>query len=116
MSGITFAGISVKTSAKAVSIPEYATGGIVTREHIARVGEDGAEAIIPLEHNTEWIDRVASRMSGSTSNTEVVSKLDEVIALLKNQKIYLDSGQLVGGIADKMDRKLGSVARLKGRA
>lgn len=115
MSGVTFAGISVEASAEAVSVPEYATGGIVTREHIARVGENGAEAIIPLENNTEWIDKVASRMSGNTSNSAVSSKLDEVISLLKNQKIYLDSGQLVGGIANKMDRKLGSMARLKGR-
>ena len=96
-------------------IPHYATGGIVTREHIARVGEDGAEAIIPLEHNTEWIDKVAARMSGSTSNSAVAAKLDEVISLLKNQKIYLDGRTLVGGIANEMDRKLGSMARLKGR-
>jgi hypothetical protein len=93
----------------------HAKGGIVTREHIARVGEDGAEAIIPLEHNTEWIDKVASRMSGNTSNSAVVAKLDELILLMKNQKIYLDGRALVGGIAGEMDRKLGSVARLKGR-
>lgn len=93
----------------------HAKGGIVTREHIARVGEDGAEAIIPLEKNTEWIDRVAARMSGSTSNSEVAAKLDEVISLLKNQKIYLDGKTLVGGISGEMDRKLGSMARLKRR-
>lgn len=93
----------------------HATGGIVTREHIARVGEDGAEAIIPLEKNTEWIDRVAARMSGSTSNSAVMAKLDELISLLKNQKIYLDGKTLVGGISGEMDKKLGSMARLKRR-
>ncbi|MBE6845574.1 MAG: hypothetical protein E7508_07690, partial [Ruminococcus sp.] len=48
-----------------LNLAGHAKGGIVTREHIARVGEDGAEAIIPLEKNTEWIDKVAARMSGS---------------------------------------------------
>lgn len=96
-------------------IPHYATGGIVTREHIARVGEDGAEAIIPLEKNTEWIDKVAARMSGSVGNNEIAGLLKEMISLLKNQKIYLDGRTLVGGIANEMDRKLGSMARLKGR-
>ncbi|MBQ8435667.1 MAG: hypothetical protein IJX24_06640 [Oscillospiraceae bacterium] len=115
MSGVTFSGISVEGMVESTSLPHYATGGIVTREHIARVGEDGAEAIIPLEHNTEWIDKVAARMSGSTSNSAVAAKLDEVISLLKNQKIYLDGRTLVGGIANEMDRKLGSMARLKGR-
>ncbi|MBQ3566382.1 MAG: hypothetical protein IJA12_04305 [Oscillospiraceae bacterium] len=115
MSGITFSGISATVSAESVSIPHYATGGIVTKEHIARVGEDGAEAIIPLEHNTEWIDRVAERMNGSVGNSEVVTLLNEIKTLLTNQKIYLDGKSLVGGIANEMDRKLGSMARFKRR-
>lgn len=123
MSNISIPEISVpgKSYSGAINSPSdaklvgHATGGIVTREHIARVGEDGAEAIIPLEKNTEWIDRVAARMSGSTSNSEVAAKLDEVISLLKNQKIYLDGKTLVGGISGEMDRKLGSMARLKRR-
>lgn len=123
MSNISIPEISVpvKSYSGAINSPSdarlaaHAKGGIVTREHIARVGEDGAEAIIPLEKNTEWIDRVAARMSGSTSNSAVMAKLDEVISLLKNQKIYLDGKTLVGGISGEMDRKLGSMARLKRR-
>lgn len=47
------------------SIYRHAKGGIITDamlfgNHL--VGESGAEAIIPLEHNTEWIDRVAERL------------------------------------------------------
>jgi len=115
MSGVTFSGVSVDSAVESTSLPHYATGGIVTREHIARVGEDGAEAIIPLEKNTEWIDKVAARMSGSVGNNEIAGLLKEMISLLKNQKIYLDGRTLVGGIANEMDRKLGSMARLKGR-
>lgn len=40
-----------------------ATGGVVTRRSILEVGEDGREAIIPLENNTQWISNVASQIS-----------------------------------------------------
>lgn len=49
-----------------------ATGGIVTRAQVRLVGEDGAEAIVPLEKNTHWIDLVAEKvaiaMNGSVVN------------------------------------------------
>ena len=50
-------------------MPLLAKGGIVNRPVIA--GEDGAEAIIPLERNTEWIDKVARQLE-SSSNSENV--------------------------------------------
>lgn len=43
-----------------------ARGGIVDRATLLGntvAGEDGAEAIIPLERHTEWIDRVADRLA-----------------------------------------------------
>ena len=95
----------------------HAKGGIVTREHIARVGEDGAEAIIPLEHNTEWIDKVANRInSTSVGNDEVLTELRSLNNNIKNMKIYLDGKTLVGSIAGDMDKRLGSIARQKRRA
>ena len=93
----------------------HAKGGIVTREHIARVGEDGAEAIIPLERNTEWIDRVAERMGSSGDSSQVVSKLEELNENIKGLKIYLDSKTLVGGLISDIDTALGSMTRLKRR-
>lgn len=97
----------------------HAKGGIVTREHIARVGEDGAEAIVPLEKNTEWIDKVAAKvtdsMGGAPSNTAILNKLNELIEVIKGQKVYLDSGALVGEIAPAMDGALGNISRMKRR-
>lgn len=29
------------------------------------IGEDGAEAVVPLEKNTEWLDRIAERLNGN---------------------------------------------------
>lgn len=42
----------------------YATGGIFNRPTYALIGEDGAEAVMPLEKNTGWIDRLAERLGG----------------------------------------------------
>ncbi len=49
-----------------------ARGGIVSGATLLGstvVGEDGAEAIIPLERHTEWIDRVAQRLASRTAST-----------------------------------------------
>lgn len=43
----------------------YATGGIFDRPTYALIGEDGAEAVMPLEKNTGWIDRLADRLNGN---------------------------------------------------
>lgn len=49
-------------------IPELAKGGVVTQSTLALIGENGAEAVMPLEHNTAWIstlaDDITSRMGG----------------------------------------------------
>lgn len=43
---------------------KLATGGVVRRATSAIIGEDGAEAVMPLEKNTGWIDQLASRLNG----------------------------------------------------
>ncbi len=101
------------------SYPKTATGGVVTRAQTRLVGEDGAEAIVPLENNTEWIDKVAAKvtdsMGGAPSNTAILNKLNELIEVIKGQKVYLDSGALVGEIAPAMDGALGNISRMKRR-
>jgi hypothetical protein len=54
-------------------IPKLARGGIVDSATIAMIGEQGKEAIVPLE-NTEWIDKLASKI-----NTPANSKPVKVI-------------------------------------
>lgn len=47
-------------------IPKLARGGIVNnpgRGVVARVGEAGAEAVLPLENNTGWMDLLAERLA-----------------------------------------------------
>lgn len=82
-------GVSPFTYIHTIDIPEMpllAKGGIVDRPVIA--GEDGAEAIIPLERNTEWIQNVAKQIEQSSSNGENVRilqmMLDEMHALRRD--------------------------------
>ena len=103
-----------------LSMPRLAKGGIVDKPTIAQIGEDGKEAIVPLENNTEWIDKVAERLNNQRpkdpeDNSAIMQKLKEVIEAIKSLKIYLDSGVLVGELAPAMDGELGNINRLRGR-
>lgn len=44
-------------------IPKLATGGIVTESILANIGEAGKEAVLPLEHNTEWMDTLVEKIA-----------------------------------------------------
>lgn len=46
-----------------VSVDWYAHGGIVDKASLIGAGEDGKEAIIPLERHTEWIRLVAENLA-----------------------------------------------------
>lgn len=44
-------------------IPELAKGGVLKRGQVGLLEGNGAEAVVPLEKNTQWIKRVAAEMS-----------------------------------------------------
>lgn len=50
------------------SMPKLATGGIVTSATTALIGEAGKEAVLPLENNTQWMDKLASKINNNGSN------------------------------------------------
>lgn len=52
-----------------VSIPRLEMGGIIDKATLAMIGENGKEAVVPLENNTEWLDMLANRLAGML-NTE----------------------------------------------
>lgn len=51
-------GVEISTISE-LSIPRLAKGGIVDKPTIAEIGEDGREAVVPLENNTEWLKSLA---------------------------------------------------------
>lgn len=68
-------------------IPKLARGGIIDRATIGIVGEAGTEAVIPLENNTNGIEKIAKRLSAFmqyTSNDDVLDMLMTIINILND--------------------------------
>lgn len=55
-------GVNLKKLSK-LSVPQLAEGGVVTKPTMAVVGEDGGEAVMPLENNTGWISKLAGMIT-----------------------------------------------------
>lgn len=68
------------------SVSWYAKGGVFDMPtlfgygngQIGGLGEHGAEAVVPLENNTEWLDKIAERL-GAGQNTKLVLQLDKKV-------------------------------------
>lgn len=97
-------------------IPELARGGILKRGQIGLLEGSGAEAVVPLERNTEWTSRVAEQIANDmgTNNTGILSDiratLDAILANMGTEIVLSD-----GVIAGRVDRILGQTAVRKGR-
>lgn len=69
-------GVNIRKINK-LDVPKMAKGGIVDSATLAVVGEKGKEAVMPLENNLEWLDKLASmlndRMGG---NQPIVLNVD----------------------------------------
>lgn len=97
-----------------LNLPRLAKGGVVTRSTIAEIGEDGAEAVVPLEKNTEWIDKLANKINAS-GNPAAINRMIELLEELTSMKIYLSNDVLVGELAPAMDSRLGDINRMRVR-
>ncbi len=75
--GKEFGGFNIPTIST-INIPYLANGGITTGETLAKIGEAGQEAVLPLENNTGWMDDFASKLVGkmSNGNKTVILQLD----------------------------------------
>ena len=75
------------------SVQWYAKGGIVDDPTLIGAGEDGKEAILPLERHTEWIgdlaDKINEQMNGNVT-----------------MNIYAPAGMDVKELADEVERRL----------
>lgn len=55
-------------------IPKLAQGGVVDKPTYAMIGEAGAEAVMPLENNTGWMDKLADKLGskiGTSGDTPI---------------------------------------------
>lgn len=79
-----YGGASLGFNIPYAHIPRLAKGGIVNNPgtgRIVTVGEAGAEAILPLQNNTEWMD-------------VLVDKVAEAVSMNVMNKIYLDGKEI----------------------
>lgn len=103
-------------------IPTLQEGGVLERGQVGFLEGNGAEAVVPLHQNKAWISRVAEDMDtaiGGASGGQVVALLAAIldtVAEIAEMGLYLDGDKLVGGIARKMDKRLGMIQMQKERA
>lgn len=104
-------------------IPTLERGGVLEKGQVGFLEGNGAEAVVPLHQNKAWISKVAQDMDvalgGNASSGQMISLLSAMLTKLEaiaEMGVYLDTDQLVGGIARKMDRRLGQLQAQKARA
>ena len=83
-------------------IPKLAAGGIIDRPTLAMVGEAGKEAVMPLENNTQWIDKLAEKLNakGATSNVtyNINNRFEKMeTTRLAQHKANLELKKIIGG-------------------
>lgn len=107
-------GIGGKGTAPSIGIDWYAKGGFVDGATLIGVGEQGAEMVWPSyePYLSKYAQAIAADMPAQDDLLgEVRSLRDDV----RNLKVYLDTGALVGGISRQMDGSLGRRQMMAGR-
>lgn len=75
------------------TIPQLAKGGIVNQPTLAMIGERGKEAVMPLENNTEWIDKLADKL-GSKLQGNVTYNINNNFEKMETSKLALHKANL----------------------
>ena len=55
-------GVSIKKLDK-LNVPKLERGGVLKKGQVGLLEGNGTEAVVPLEKNTEWLDKIAARLS-----------------------------------------------------
>lgn len=74
-------GVNIK-KLNELSVPQLAKGGVVDGATMAVIGEAGAEAVVPLENNLEWLDKLAGMLTerlGGGSNQPIYLMVDKKV-------------------------------------
>lgn len=88
----------VKWRAPIPQIPELARGGVVKKATTAIVGEDGDEAIVPLENNTQWIKKVARELKAEQKPNVNVYQTNNYSQAHSRYEIYKSKQQTAAAV------------------
>lgn len=127
------AGVQTATINQQQYTPALAEGGIVDRPTTALIGEDGKEAVVPLERNLEWVDGLASAIQPVMTEARYNYKpyIEEVRDLIQEFKlsvvemfeellgrestITIDGRIVAQSLLPHINRELGAMSKLKSR-
>lgn len=92
ISGLSIAGLKpfswLTWRAPIPQLPMLATGGVVRRATTAVIGENGAEAVVPLEKNTGWIKKLAAEISAQQPKAVVVNQTNNYAQAHSRVELY----------------------------
>lgn len=105
-------------------IPQLAEGGVLERGQVGFLEGNGAEAVVPLHQNKQWISAVAQDMDSALGGGgQAVALLRDILDVLEaiagtdygmNRDAMVRA--LVDTLAKPMDKKLGQLQAAKARA
>lgn len=127
------AGVQTATINQQQYTPALAEGGIIDRPTTALIGEDGKEAVVPLERNLEWVGGLASALQPVMTEArydykpcieevrDVIQEFKESVIemfeelLSRESTITLDGRIVAHSLLPHINRELGNVSKLKAR-
>ena len=81
----SFIGVNLGTIPR-ISLPRLAQGGIVSNATLAMIGEEGQEAVLPLENNTDnWAGTLATILSEKMTETETLPEGRAINVYMTNE-------------------------------
>lgn len=85
-------------------IPKLAQGGVIDKPTLAMVGEAGKEAVVPLENNTAWIDKLADKLGSKMGGVNTTNNFNYTFERMETSRLALHKAQIetkriVGGMA-----------------
>ncbi|WP_142414387.1 hypothetical protein [Hathewaya massiliensis] len=93
-------------------IPMLAKGGVINQPTLSMVGEAGKEAVVPLENNTEWMDKisasVANAIIAAMQFNQGNNSSDENIGDMVMQLDGVTFARLIKNYTDKENQRIGN--------
>lgn len=68
-------GVNIKKLSQ-LKVPQLEKGGVLKKGQVGLLEGNGTEAVVPLEKNTEWLDKIADRLNSSTGNAPIILQVD----------------------------------------